>query len=184
MCRALAAGTVHTMRTVPGDLWQLAAADATAWLVVPTNGCVKPGGALVMGAGVAAGAAVRWPHLPAVLGAAVTANGNIPAADETSRVLTWPTKPDRHVLDGREHPGWMCAARIRRPECVRGVARLVWSNAPRLVALADMLALSGPIYCPPPGCGLGGLNWADVGPHLAGVLDDRFVIVLREQVRP
>ena len=71
----------------------------------------------------------------------------------------------------------MCAARIRHPECERGVARLVWWNAPLVVARADEVAPAGSIYLPHVGCGLGGLDWAKVGPALAGVLDDRFIAV-------
>lgn len=164
------------VREASGDLFSLAARER-AWLVVTTNGCVGRGGRLVMGAGVAGEAAKRWPELPERLGALVSARGNVPVADSERRVLTWPTKPGLHELDGRTHPGWMCAARIRRPECVRQVARLVWRSAPLLVALADELGLDGPIYSTRPGCGLGGLNWMDVAPHLAKVLDDRFVIL-------
>lgn len=166
------------MREQRGDLWQLAD-EAGAWTVVTTNGCLKTDGTLIVGAGVAKSAAARHPTLAAVLGAHVREHGNVPGAVPAARMLSWPTKPDQHMLDGRAHAGWMCAARVRRPECVREVARLVWRNAPLLVALADELELTGPIYTPQPGCGLGGLNWDNVRPHLAGVLDDRFVVVSR-----
>lgn len=62
--------------------------------------------------------------------ALVADSGNVPVADFSARVLTWPTKPDSHDLDGTTHPGWMCAARVKRPECVGQVAKLVWRNAP------------------------------------------------------
>ena len=172
-------GTVGGMRTATGDLWDLVSGDPGSWAVVTTNGCLRADGTLVMGAGIAQQAAARFPQLPAELGRAVAARGNVPAAVLDARMLSWPTKPAAHELDGRRHAGWMCAARVRRPECVREVAGLVWRNAPLLVALADDLGITSRIYCPPPGCGLGGLNWSDVGPHVARVLDDRFTIVQR-----
>lgn len=171
------------MQQATGDLFALADTH-NAWTVITTNGAVQNNGRLIMGAGVAATAARHHPHLPAALGALVTQHGNVPVADDQSRTMTWPTKPAVHDLDGRTHAGWMCAARVRDPRCVRGVARLVWANAPRVVALADVLGLDGPIYLPAPGCGLGGLKWDDVRPHLAGVLDDRFVVVTLPEARP
>lgn len=164
------------MREMTGDLFTLAEAGGS-WLIVTTNGCLDKSGRLVMGAGVAGAARDRYEGLAAALGAHVAANGNVPGAVGEHRVLSWPTKPATHTVDGKTHLGWMCAARVRDPRCVREVARLVWHSAPKLVALADQLQLTGPIYAPRPGCGLGGLDWAQVKPALAGVLDDRFVIV-------
>ena len=173
---AVVAPSVMYMRETTGDLFELASCGE-AWLVVTVNGSVGRDGKLVMGAGVAGQAARTWPHLPELFGRLVTENGNVPVADVMARVITWPTKPDVHELDGHAHPGWMCVARTKRPECTRQVARLVWRNAPAVAKLATELGIDGPIYTPRPGCGLGGLEWAKVGPALAEVLDDRFVVV-------
>lgn len=166
------------MREARGDLFARAAREH-AWLVITTNGALTSDGRLVMGAGVARVAARRFSGLDRRLGAAVAAHGNVPVADPTTRVLTWPTKPAVHELDGRSHPGWMCQARVHSYACERVVARLVWKSAPLVVHLADELDLGAPIYLPRPGCGLGGLEWSKVGPHLARVLDDRFVVLAR-----
>lgn len=165
------------VREIRGDLWVLADASPDTWVIVPTNGVVRANGHLVMGAGVAASAAARHPQLAGALGAHVREHGNTPVAVPAARVLSWPTKPDVHELNGRSHPGWMCAARVRSPECTRAVASLVWANVPLVVAAADEAGITGDVLLPHVGCGLGGLDWAQVGPALHRVLDDRFVAV-------
>lgn len=160
-----------------GDLWAVADADASAWVVIPTNGALKANGTLVMGAGVAGAAQKRHPGLAAALGAHVKAAGNVAAALPQFRVLSWPTKPAEHTVDDKTHPGWMCAARVRHDDCTRQVATLTWAGAHQVVRLVAELNLTGPILLPHVGCGLGGLDWAKVGPALAGVLDDRFIAI-------
>lgn len=161
-----------------GELWSALDAEAGAWVVIPTNGVLDRAGRLVMGAGVAGAAKARWPHLPLTLGLAVAQAGNVPVASAEDRVLTWPTKPGRHTLaDGSAHPGWQCMARVRCDECWRAVASLTAASGPALVALVDRLGLAGPVLMPRVGCGLGGLEWAKVGPWAARLLDDRFVVL-------
>jgi hypothetical protein len=131
-----------------------------------------------MGAGVAGQAARLMPGLAAQLGDLVAVHGNVPVPVPELRLLTYPTKPGRHVLADRSaHDGWMCQSRVRTSACEREVARLVWHSAHLLVELVGALSLAGPVLLPRPGCGLGGLSWDKVRPALAGVLDDRFVVV-------
>jgi hypothetical protein len=60
------------MKQASGNLWQLPG-DARC---ITVNGATRGDGTAVMGRGTAAQAAQRWPHLPRILGDAITQSGN------------------------------------------------------------------------------------------------------------
>jgi hypothetical protein len=119
------------------NLWGLH--DAGLWVVIPTNLRRKADGTAVMGAGLALAAARRFPDLAARYGDALGAGkGRFVCAEH--RLLLAPTKDD-----------W------RRPATVPLVLELLdavasWSGRHPDAAVA----LSAP------GCGRGGLPWAQV----------------------
>jgi hypothetical protein len=148
-----------------------------SWLVITTNGHVRDG-RLVMGAGVAGAAKRKFPGLDQRLGRLVSTHGNVPIALRDTRILTWPTKPNSHTIaGGQSHAGWMCVARIDDPSCLNEVKRLTAASGLRLIELVDQLDITGHIFTPRPGCGLGGLDWGQVGPWMRQRFDDRFVVV-------
>lgn len=134
-------------------------------LAISTNGFVKKDGTLVMGKGCAFEATKRHPKLPAKLGEAVKHHGNhvhwaLVYLDRLYRnVASFPVKPAGSYWQ----PGWMMKA---DPELIK-------RSAQELSTLADS-QLWTEIVLPRPGCGNGGLNWVDVKPILADILDDRF----------
>lgn len=149
------------MREAQGDLWEFLA-DAR---VVTTNGYVKLNGRAVMGRGVALQAVRRYPGIDGVLGAHLNTGGNhvwILNADE-------PREPDFEyknvVLSFPVKHNWWEPADLA----------LIERSARELVALANGYPEWQTIALPYPGCGNGGLDWADVKPTIEGILDDRFV---------
>lgn len=108
-----------------------------------------------LGCGVALAATTRFPQLPILLGAKLRASGNHSFFWHEFRLMTLPT-----------NEAWT------RPSTLGLIER----TAREAVHIADHYGLTG-IYCPRFGCGLGGLAWKDVASVLAGLWDDRFIIV-------
>lgn len=144
-----------------GDVF---AADADA-ICITTNGMVRKDGRAVMGAGIARAAASRYPGIDRRLGELIAAAGNRvhllhrggaePWPEEARALVSYPTKHD-----------W------RKPSPLE----LVIASARQLVELADDEGWEH-IVLPRPGCGLGGLSWTrEVGPELARLFDDRFLV--------
>ncbi len=150
------------MREAYGDLWAYPA-DAVC---IPTNGDVNRRGLAVMGRGVARQAAVRIPGIQRDLGVLLKRDGNVvnllrgalPGVGPV--VLSFPTK---HRWLDRADP------------------TLIVRSCRQLTALADRFPEWRTIALPRPGCGNGGLSWPTVRPLLAGLLDDRFMVVERGQ---
>lgn len=141
------------MQEIIGDLWDLH--DEGFCIGIPTNGDYRRDGRAVMGAGVALAAANRFPNLPILLGAKLRASGNHAYYWHECRLVTLPTKET-----------WTQPSNLG----------LIERTAREAVHLADHNRLTT-IYCPRLGCGLGGLAWKDVAAVLAGLWDDRFIIV-------
>lgn len=141
------------MQEITGDLWDLHTQGFC--IGVPTNGDYRRDGRAVMGAGVALAAAQLFPNLPILLGAKLRATGNHAYYWPEFRLVTLPTKE-----------AWTRPSTLRRIE----------QTAREAVHLTDHHGLTA-IYCPRLGCGLGGLAWKDVAAVLAGLWDNRFIIV-------
>lgn len=141
------------MQEIIGDLWDMY--DLGFRIGVPTNGDRRRDGRAVMGAGVALAAAQLFPNLPIVLGAKLRASGNHAFYWHEFRLMTLPTKE-----------AWTQPSMLG----------LIERTAREAVHLADHFGLTA-IYCPRLGCGLGGLAWKGVSSVLAGLWDDRFIIV-------
>jgi O-acetyl-ADP-ribose deacetylase (regulator of RNase III) len=137
------------MRMVKGNLWDYQA----NWRAIPTNGMIKSNGELVMGAGVALQAKVRYPKLAKVIGEFVSQCGNIVGWIQEYRIVSFPTKNN-----------WAEKSSL---ELIDQSARQMMDKLPDM----DIVAM------PRVGCGYGQLDWNDVLPVLMRYCDDRIVIV-------
>lgn len=139
------------MRETVGDIWEY---GASAVVAITTNGQVARSGRAVMGRGVAAQAARRFPELPFVLGKGITERGNhVRYLGEN--LVSFPVEESPFQL----------------PDL-----RLIRRSARELVALADERGWRS-ILVPRPGCGGGGLSWSEVRPILEEYFDDRFTVI-------
>lgn len=141
------------MQEIIGNLWDLHGQGFC--IGVPTNGDSCRDGRVVMGAGVALAAAQLFPSLPILLGAKLRTSGNHSYYWGEFGLVTLPTKE-----------AWTRSSTFG----------LIERTAREALHLADHYGLTG-IYCPRLGCGLGGLAWKDVASVLAGLWDDRFIVV-------
>ena len=137
-----------------GNIWnELGIADAICFT---TNGVVKSNGRLVMGAGIALQARDRFPDLDLKLGKLVIQYGNRPMrvikVGKTS-IVSFPTK------DNFKFPSKL---------------ELIIKSAQFLFQMTDKFEWQK-VVMPPPGCGLGKLNWQEVRKELS-FLDNRFII--------
>lgn len=145
------------MKTRPGDM--IAEWEGFDAICIPTNGVLRGSGSGVMGAGLARIARNLWGvGLERALGKHVAAHTNTPCllhTGKTTEVWSFPTKHhwrDPSSLDLiRNSARWMVYQANERG----------WKK----VALPEV------------GCGLGGLLWGDVKPHLDQILDDRFTVL-------
>lgn len=142
------------MREAVADLWALHAAGHA--VAVTTNGLVSRDGRAHLGRGCARQAGARFPWLGAALGASLAARGNHVAL-LGERIASFPVEHDP----------------LQLPDLA-----LIARSARELLALAEAERWPA-VALPRPGCGGGGLSWAEVRPLLAPVLDDRFLVVSR-----
>lgn len=142
------------MKVISENIWDY---HLAGYICVTTNGIVKHNGELVMGAGIALQAKLRFPGLPAKLGAGVRAHGNqvLYCADE--RILSFPTK--HHYRDPSD-------------------LNLIEASCLQSMSIADHYSLKR-IFLPRPGCGNGELSPKQVDPLIHSILDDRFVMIVR-----
>lgn len=140
------------MHEAIADLWTFH--DRGAVVAVTTSGLVGRDGLARLGRGVARQAGERFPWFAARLGALVTARGHH-VQHVGERIVSFPVE---------HHP-------LERPD-----PALIYRSAIELACLAQREGWTF-VALPRPGCGGGGLEWNDVRPLLAPVLDDRFVAV-------
>jgi hypothetical protein len=141
-----------------GDLWTWPA----DWRVIPTNGVVKASGELVMGAGLAKQAALRYPELPRWMGDVTRRRGAVTAFYDPGRLILLPTK--YHWKD----PASLSLILLGASWMKQSLSAIVNGAPPPPCR----------VVLPRLGCGLGGLSWErQVKPVLEKVLDDRFVVL-------
>lgn len=136
---------------------------------VTTNGVVKPDGKAVMGKGIALEADIHF-HLSELLGKYITQYGNRAFNlgmhnkcylnnPSTFRIFSFPTK--HHWREDSD-------------------INLICKSAEQLVEMCTKFGVTR-CYLTPPGCGNGNLNYeSTVRPWLSQILDDRFVICLKD----
>lgn len=130
------------MIEICSDLW-----DYTAdCRVITTNGSIKRNGQAVMGRGIAAQAAIRYPELPLLLSRSIKKQGN-----------------HLYML------GDLCMFPVKHNWWEQADILLIQRSAEELAELANMYS-SKVFASPRPGCGNGGLLWRDVKPILESIL--------------
>lgn len=140
------------MRQAIGDLWTFHARGAA--VAVTTSGLVGRDGLARLGRGAARQAGERFPDFAARLGTLLRERGHH-VHHVVERVASFPVE---------HHP-------LERPDLA-----LIRRSAIELACLAQVEGWTF-VALPRPGCGGGGLDWAEVRPILWPLLDDRFVAV-------
>lgn len=183
------------------NIFQCDDADA---ICITTNGFVKRSGAAVMGAGVAKQAKERWRFIDYTLGQYINLFGNVVSVltrgteggiflvepewsdgrikDEVPyHILSFPAKPDYTICNedksnlvprakkmfksGDRVPGFYSLAQLN----------IIEDSCKRLSSIADLFKWNK-VVLPAPGCGNGGLTWAQVFPILDKHLDEKFTV--------
>lgn len=139
------------MLEITGNLWTTPA----NWRVITTNGDTKANGAAVMGRGCALEAKTKFIGVDHYLGRLINEYGNHVFVLGKG-LIAFPVK---------HH--WQDPANVD----------LIRQSAIELVDFHDSGRIEGTVLIPRPGCGNGALNWTDVRPVLADILDDRFTII-------
>ena len=140
------------MAEVTGDIWQRHAEGAV--VAITTNGMLTKAGIAIMPRGCAAQARLRFPRLPRTLGDLIRLHGNH-VFDLGLRLVSFPVEEDPYrVAD----------------------LRLIERSCRELVELTDYKGWQR-VFVPRPGCGGGGLEWAEVRSVLARYFDGRFQVI-------
>lgn len=151
------------MREAFGDIWEMAAELDAPLVCVTTNLQVNSSGEAVMGAGIAREARDLYPGVARELGRRIKKGEHSTIylgvfCDDfglTRHLAAFPTK--RHWRD-------------------RSDLGLIEESAQVLVEVTDLMGFQD-VLLPRPGCGRGGLTWAQVQPLIASLLDERFAVV-------
>lgn len=151
-----------------GDIWAYAVEHDAQALCVLTNMTVR-NGRLVMGAGQAREAKLRFPELPTHWGGIYEYRRQ--ADDSDVLAMHWHLRA--------QQPYILVSFPTKRLPSDMADLELIRQSAQELVKLADELEWTR-IVLPRPGCGLGGLKWEQVEPVLAETFDDRFTIMTNE----
>lgn len=141
------------------DLWTT---PGFQYKAVTTCGVLKPSnGALVMGAGVAKQARDLFPGVDLDWGRWHNKYGQRVFLDRGRGLIAFPTK-----------------IKWRDPSPLERVVQ----SAVELQEIMDKYQVES-VLMPPPGCGLGRLNWEqDVAPKLLDLLDDRVTVTLPNRI--
>ena len=136
------------------NIWDIPDEDGVK--AITTNGVVNDRGKLIMGAGIAKQAAIRYPDLSLILGGLVSIHGNIPFYIAEYNVISYPTKYN-----------WRNTSSLR----------LIEQSAYLLLKRIEEEELEH-VFLPRPGCSLGGKDWeGEVKPLLEPILPDTVTIV-------
>lgn len=145
------------MKIVYGDIWEYPA-DVVC---ITTNGSIKRNGQAVMGRGVAAQAKERYPELPRSLGYDLSQRG----------IRCFIVRPGLIVF-----PVKFCWTE-------KASLRLIRKSTQELALLAND-NLDKVVVLPRPGCGNGGLSWAEVEPVIAPLLPDNVHVITKKGGQP
>lgn len=144
------------MKQCQGQMWDY---HGQAIVAITTGGVVSKNGHCAMPRGCARQAKELFPGLEKQLGTLIQQHGNHVFALEPM-LVSFPVE--------------------NSPYEVPSLA-LIEQSCQELVRLAEQKKWSQ-IIVPRPGCGGGGLSWADVKPILERYLDDRFTIITNEEL--
>lgn len=145
------------MREIRGDIFKLLETNNFDGFCITTNGFVKSNGECVMGRGIALTCKQMFPNIARNLGSLIRMHGNHVhklGMYNSSTIFSFPVKHN-----------WWEAADIK----------LIERSCVELTQMLDKLHLES-VLLPRPGCGNGRLNWNDVKPVIAKLLDDRVIV--------
>lgn len=143
------------MNQLQGQMWDY---HGQAIIAITTGGVVSKRGRCAMPRGCAHQAKKRFAGLDEQLGALIQQHGNHVFALEPM-LVSFPVENSPYEVPS---------------------LRLIERSCRELVELADQKKWSK-IIVPRPGCGGGGLNWADVEPILERYFDQRFTVITSEE---
>jgi hypothetical protein len=143
------------------DIWTCQA-DA---ICVTTNGITKKDGRAVMGAGIALRARERYPQIDLLLGERLTKEGNSVKLLHRGGSQPWPSE-DRAIVSFPTKQHWRDKSSLE----------LIILSSKQLVELSDTEGWQK-VLLPRPGCGMGGLDWAQVKKEIEPFFDDRFSVL-------
>jgi len=126
-----------------------------AWICITTNGTIRGDGACIMGRGVALQAKRRYPQLPYEIGANIARIGNHCCVLKKYKIITFPVK-------------WRYNNKAN--------INLISESAHELMEILDKHGIYK-VYLPKPGCNNGKLDWNDVKAVIETILDERVIIV-------
>jgi hypothetical protein len=145
------------MQEIKDNLWTFDPGGIAVWRGIPTNGVVR-NGKLIMGAGVAKDAKIKYPSLPEIFGRGVEERGNIPIFTTPyngESVFSFPTK---HSYNSDADINLII-------------------NSAAVLAQKALTYTEQDFVLPRPGVGLGNLSWGDVKIPLLTLLPDNVYIV-------
>jgi len=135
---------------------------------VTSNGVLKKNGELVMGAGIAKAFKEKWPELPKIFGFKVKHYGNCVNA-------TYPNSTYNEPLKGPPAPDCIIAFPTKHHWRNPSDIKLIKKSANELMQLIEDIKLNN-VALTKPGCGMGGLEWADVKKVIEPIFDNRITI--------
>lgn len=154
------------MIEVEGDFWELYKAPDVDLIVCTTNNIIKNDGSLVMGAGIAAQFKNFFKFVDFTWG----------------KQIAKLDKDYLFMLDGPRNVGhnsiYLGALQTKRDWKDPSDIELIVNSCKKMNKICDLLGFKK-ILMTRPGCGNGGLKWAQVKNKLK-FLDDRFIIVSNE----
>lgn len=156
------------MLEAKGNLWTYEPEDGYIDArVITTNGYVKKNGEAVMGKGCAKEAATLYPDMPTYLGNMIKLGGN------NVHLL----KQEYLLYDGAPHLLWeIVSFPVKDHWQEKASYTLINKSVLELVAMANKRKWQH-VVLPRPGCGAGGLYWANVRSLIKAKLDDRFTVI-------
>lgn len=167
------------MKEIKGDLFSQQC-DA---ICVTTNGIVKKNGEAVMGGGVALAAAKKFPFLPNRLGYFLTNFGNRVHVLHDNGVAQDVGPSLNYFFSGMEEdlvipvtPYAIVAFPTKHDWRNDSDIKLIETSCKQLVQITTERAWNR-VCLTRPGCGLGGLEWSEVKPRIAKLLDSRFQVI-------
>lgn len=127
---------------------------------ITTNGCTRKNGNGIMGAGIAKQCLSFLPDAEIRLGQHLNQNGNIIGELGQKEKVTFLSFPTKNDYRNNSDMNLICQS------CCD---LLLWKNQHPEIKY---------ILMPPPGCGLGGLDWNEVGPVISKILNDRNILII------
>jgi hypothetical protein len=168
------------MKEITGNVFDLINEPDVDSICITTNGIVNANGLAIMGAGVAGEAARRWPSIRKNLGRAINASGNFPFVIGIINPNGEFINPTRKLITAKEFKCLVWSFPTKNDWQDNSDIELIKQSSKMLYDRTKELGLKN-IVLPRPGTTNGKLIWSNVKEAITPLLDDRFIIVSREQ---